>query len=89
MINRRTERFRKCFARLPAEVQRQARDAYRDFTRDPSHPALHFKPTRRDPSVYSVRINESYRALGTRNGDRMVWFWIGSHSDYIRMIGGL
>ena len=23
-----------------------------------------------------------YRAVGTLEGDVMIWFWIGSHSDY-------
>jgi hypothetical protein len=27
-----------------------------------------------------------YRALGTVEGDDIVWFWIGSHADYHHML---
>jgi len=26
-------------------------------------------------------------ALGVREGDTMIWFWIGLHADYDRLIG--
>jgi hypothetical protein len=32
--------------------------------------------------VYSVRVGLGYRAVGTLDGDVMIWFWIGSHADY-------
>ena len=38
------------------------------------------------PSVYSVRITLSYRALAIVEGDKVTWFWIGSHADYTRLI---
>jgi len=42
------------------------------------------------PSIYSVRIGVHYRALGTRmREDEIVWFWIGSHSEYDRLIKNL
>ena len=82
-----TERFRKAFAGLPAQVQRQARSAYRQFQADPAHPGLHFKPIQGSPTLYSARVGLGYRALGTRDGDTIIWFWIGSHADYDRLIG--
>jgi hypothetical protein len=36
--------------------------------------------------VYSVRVGLGWRALGVREGDVMVWFWIGSHADYDRLL---
>jgi hypothetical protein len=35
--------FWRCLERLPSDVRRQARDAYRQFERDAFHPVLHFK----------------------------------------------
>lgn len=43
MKSKTTEKFRKAYRGLPAEIQQQARDAYRLWKRDPSHPSLHFK----------------------------------------------
>jgi hypothetical protein len=36
--------------------------------------------------IYSVRIGIHYRALGVREGDDIVWFWVGSHDEYERLI---
>jgi hypothetical protein len=27
-----------------------------------------------------------YRALGVRRDDTIVWFWIGSHADYDKLL---
>ena len=89
MISCTTARFRKCFARLPDQIQRQARQAYKNFRRDTGHPGLNFKPTKRVQTVYSVRVALGWRALGDKNGNRIVWFWIGSHAEYQRLIAGL
>ena len=34
------QRFRELFAELPAQVQRHAREAYRQFRENPSYPGL-------------------------------------------------
>ncbi len=39
-----TDKFQKAFAELPADVQKQARQAYRLFIENPHHPSLRFKP---------------------------------------------
>lgn len=86
MKSRATPSFWKCFDALPHFVQMQARAAYRDFKRDPAHPGLKFKATKRRPDMWSVRVSLAYRALGLRDGETIVWFWIGSHGQYERII---
>lgn len=79
----RTARFRELYGMLPSGVQRRADEAYRLFSQDPSQPSLHFKKIDDgDPELWSVRIDRRYRALGLRQGDRIVWVWIGSHREY-------
>jgi hypothetical protein len=56
------------------------------FSSDPSHPGLQFKKVHAKRPIYSVRIGLGYRALGTKDGDDIVWFWIGSHADYDKLI---
>ena len=34
----------------------------------------------------SVRVGLGYRALGVRHGDDILWFWIGSHAEYDRLV---
>ena len=86
MISRTTERFRKIFQQLPEHIQQQARAAYRLFRQDPAHPSLRFKPVHSSEPVYSARVGRSYRALAIREGERLTWFWIGSHADYEDML---
>lgn len=74
---------------MPEHVQRQARDAYRLFRQDPHHPGLRFKQVHSTRAIYSVRISAAYRALGVREGDDLVWFWIGSHAEYDRLVSRL
>ncbi len=89
-MNSRTNRtFRVMFGSLPAHIQRQAREAYRLFRQNPFHPGLHFKQIHPDPPLYSARVGISYRAVGVRDGETIVWYWIGSHTDYDNLIAQL
>jgi hypothetical protein len=86
MRSHRTERFRRAFADLPENVQSQAERAYRLFQQNPHHPSLHWRQVHPSQPIYSVRIGLDYRALGVREGEVMVWFWIGSHEDYDKLL---
>lgn len=89
MNSRTTRAFRDLFAALPSRVQDQARSAYALFRADPAHPGLHFKKVYPDPPIYSARVGIGYRAVGALDGNTMVWFWIGSHADYDRLLATL
>jgi hypothetical protein len=47
---------------------------------------LRFKLVHPTRPIYSVRIGLAYRALGVRDGDGIIWFWIGSPTDYDRLL---
>jgi len=82
--------FRRDFAKLPREIQQQARVAYKRFQTDSSHPSLQFKRLHASLSLWSVRVTGSYRAVGVRKSDdEMVWFFIGTHADYDRLLASL
>lgn len=86
MQSRTTGRFWRLFSDLPFEVQRDAKRAYRVFLNNPAHPGLQFKKLEGEDNVYSARIGLDYRSLGVMKGDRVVWYWIGSHADYDRLV---
>ena len=86
MISRTTASFRRAYGELPQHIQRRAREAYRLFTDNPSHPSLRFRQVHPARPIYSVRITLGYRALGVRDGDVIIWFWIGLHGEYERLI---
>ena len=86
MTSRTTARCRRAYAELPERVRLQAREAYRTFVRDPQHPSLRLKPVHSTRPVYSARVGLGYRALAVREGEVWIWFWIGSHAEYDRLL---
>jgi len=78
--------FWDAYRRLPKHVRRQARESYQFFISDPHHPSLDFKRVSQRRPVYSVRVSIEYRALGVLDDGDMVWFWIGPHHEYDRLL---
>jgi len=84
MKSHRRRSFDVLFAGLPAHVQELARRAYQTWRDDPWHASLHFKSV--GGPVWSVRVGRRYRVLGIREGDTVVWYWIGPHGTYDKKI---
>jgi hypothetical protein len=77
-------RFWDAYRLLPSSIQKLADANFALLKRDPRHPSLHFKRVGR---YWSARVGLRYRALAIEIDDVYVWFWIGSHADYDRLIG--
>ena len=86
MTSKTSRRFREAYRRLPEHVRRRAREAYRHFKDNPSHPSLRFKQVHATEPVYAARVSLGYRALAVLNRNVIVWFWIGTHADYDRLL---
>ena len=89
MRSRCKRSFWDFYEKLPKEIQREARNAYGIFRVNPGMPGLHFEAVTPSRKTWSVRIIGDYRALGARRpptGDEIVWFWIGTHNDYDKLI---
>ncbi|MFN2455721.1 MAG: type II toxin-antitoxin system RelE/ParE family toxin [Pyrinomonadaceae bacterium] len=89
MTSRTTEKFWKAFAGLPPSTQRKARAAYQLWQHNPYHPSLQFKQIHARKPIYSVRVGIGWRAVGVKDDDTVIWFWIGSHADYDSLIAQL
>jgi hypothetical protein len=86
LISHLSSDFIACFSTLPPRIKRLARKNYRLWKQNPSHPGLQFKLVGKRMPVYSVRVGLGWRALGLRVDDSIVWFWIGSHAEYEKII---
>ena len=84
MISRTTADFWACFNALSPDIQSQAREKFRLWQQEAFNATLHFKPLAGD--VWSVRVNQNYRALGRRRGQLIAWFWIGTHAEYDQIL---
>lgn len=89
MTSHTTERFRKAYQDLPSEIKQKARKAYILWKKNPWHKSLRFKKVHSSKPIYSVRIDINYRAVGVQTGDYIIWFWVGPHDEYMRLISQL
>ena len=86
MISKTTPQFWQRYASLPPDIRRIADKAYALWIDDPRHSSLHFKKLAGHEALWSVRIGRQYRAVARRQGDLLIWVWIGHHSEYDRLI---
>lgn len=59
---------------------------FRLLKEDPFHPSLHLKKVGKTKQLWSVRVGVRYRALGRDKPEGILWFWIGSHADYDKLL---
>lgn len=89
MLSQTTSRFWKSFDVLPLVIQEKTRKAFKLWSEDSNHPSLHFKKIHSTDPIYSVRIDLQHRALGVKEGNTLVWFWIGTHEAYNNLVSEL
>ena len=89
MISHINDDFRELFAKLPAHIQGLARKNYKLWKRDPFHHSLQFKQVHPTVPIWSVRVARGWRAVGWRENDVIIWYWIGSHGDYDKLLAKL
>jgi hypothetical protein len=75
--------FWRCYRSLPESVRQHADRAFALLKADPFHPSLHLKKAN---EFWSVRVGLHYRALSIEVADGVLWFWIGTHAEYDRII---
>jgi hypothetical protein len=71
------------YKKLPPNIQALADQNFNLLKIDPYHPSLHFKKTGK---YRSVRVGRHYRALALEIPEGLLWFWIGSHSEYDQLL---
>lgn len=69
---------------LPSRVQDLAHTNFALLKAGSRHPSLQFKPV---GAYWSVSVGLHHRALAIAVDDGYLWFWIGTHAGYDRMLG--
>ncbi|MBS1591569.1 MAG: hypothetical protein JST07_05595 [Bacteroidetes bacterium] len=75
--------FWHSYQQLPNEIKELADKNFKLLKENPSHPSLHFKKIN---DYFSVRVGIKYRALGITVVGGILWFWIGNHTAYDKML---
>jgi hypothetical protein len=78
-----SDKFWSAYHSLSPELRALADKNYALLRKDPGHPSLRFKRVGR---FWSVRIGSNHRALAVEVGEDILWFWIGPHDEYERLI---
>lgn len=68
---------------LPREIQTLADKNFELLKANPKHPSLHFKKAGK---YFSARVGKKYRVVGVEMQQGILWFWIGTHAEYERVI---
>ena len=71
------------YVELPERVRAIADKNFALLKQDFRHPSLRLKRVGR---FWSARVGSDYRALAVAIDDGFLWFWIGTHADYNRLI---
>ena len=77
-------RFWLLYEALPPEVRATADKNFQLLKSDSRHPSLHFK---RIGKAWSVRVGARYRAPGLDVPGGIMWFWLGTHAEYDKIVG--
>ncbi|MBI3946990.1 MAG: hypothetical protein HY321_13785 [Armatimonadetes bacterium] len=83
MRHRATPQFWSLYHRLPEEVRELSDRCYDVLRRNPRHPSLRMKKTGR---FWTVRVGLHYRAVAVEHEGDLIWFWIGTHAEYDRLL---
>jgi len=71
------------FASPSSGIRALADKNYALLKENPRHPSLQLKKLGR---FWSVRVGSRYRGLAVDVDAGLLWFWIGSHTDYDAII---
>jgi hypothetical protein len=75
--------FLECYHKLPFSVQKLADKNFKLLKSDSKHPSLRLKKVEK---YWSIRVGKKYRALAVEVEEGLIWFWIGPHSEYDKLL---
>jgi hypothetical protein len=78
-----TPDFWRAYAKLSSEAKASARKAHRLWKQNPRHGSLRFQERGR---YWRVCFGSGQRALAVEIPGGYLWFWIGSHDEYERLL---
>jgi mRNA-degrading endonuclease RelE of RelBE toxin-antitoxin system len=75
--------FWQHYRKLPENIRELADKNFKLLKQDSNHPSLHLKKV---SQFWSVRVGRKYRALAVQVEEGLIWFWIGTHSEYDKLV---
>jgi hypothetical protein len=88
VAHRATLRFWQAYDSLPANIRERADQQFERLKTNTRHPSLQFKKIgeSQGKEVWSARVTLDFRALAVKTGTDFLWFWIGDHKTYDKLL---
>jgi hypothetical protein len=83
-MHRASPSFWEGYYALDVDVRKLADKSFEILKNDPQHRSLRLKKTGR---FWSARVGLHHRALALDIPGGLLWFWIGDHDAYDRIVG--
>jgi len=85
MVSKVTGGFRDSLRHAPADIRKAAIDSYRMFRADPLNRRLGFSKVQ--GNIWRAEIKDTgWRVIGLRQGDTIIWDFLGDHSKYVHYL---
>lgn len=78
-----TPDFWELYDSLSPEIQLITNKNFELLKQNPNHPSLHLKKV---GTYWSARVGREHRVLAQEIEAGLLWFWIGLHDEYERVI---
>lgn len=83
-----TAQFRRLYSEMKHDDQARADDKFDKVLYDPKSAGIHRinQNPYKQYEVYGAPAGLKQRVLGVRTGTCFIWYWIGSHEEYNKLI---
>jgi hypothetical protein len=75
--------FWDLYENLPSSIRELADKNFSLLKTNLNHPSLHLKKLGK---YWTVRVGRKHRVVGVEMDEGILWFWIGKHSEYDKLI---
>lgn len=82
-MHKATDQFWQRYKNLQTDIRELADRNFELLKNNQRHQSLHFKKV---GALWSARVGINHRALAVEDGNDLIWVWIGSHDEYVKMI---
>ena len=89
MDNWRTWAYKRLYDKLDSTVKEIVDGAWESYKRDPSLVDFAQKGRLKGVPHFGAHLNDNWRALAFKRDGVVVWYWVGPHVDYDRILKGL
>ena len=79
-----TNRFKKAYQKLPADIQKKVKKALRLLNEDPRHPSLQVRKIQGVKNIYEGRIDQKYRFSFQFDGEDKILRNVDNHDECLK-----